>query len=133
MTGKRLYIFLLVAMSAGCNSSRPADEPLVAGIANEDVEIVRSWLSAQSSPAVVPTSASKSSAVAPVGDMLAGLESRLAQNPDDVSGWRLLAQSYAYVGRMQEAQAAADEAVRLGANREQLDAAMLAVHGQASH
>ncbi len=54
--------------------------------------------------------------VAPVGDLVAGLEQRLAQNPDDAKGWVLLAQSYRFLGNAERAEAAVARAVALGMN-----------------
>jgi len=52
--------------------------------------------------------------VAPVGDLVAGLEQRLAQSPDDAKGWVLLAQSYQFLGNAERAEAAVARAVALG-------------------
>lgn len=52
--------------------------------------------------------------VAPVASLIGGLESRLAEQPDDAKGWALLAQSYAFVGRVEDAQSAVAHAVELG-------------------
>ena len=55
-----------------------------------------------------------SRSVAPVGDLIAGLEQRLVQNPDDAKGWVLLAQSYQFLGNTERAKAAVARAVALG-------------------
>jgi len=54
--------------------------------------------------------------VAPVGDLVTGLEQRLAQNPDDAKGWILLAQSYQFLGNAERADAAVARALALGMN-----------------
>jgi cytochrome c-type biogenesis protein CcmH len=45
-----------------------------------------------------------------VADMIAGLAERLATNPDDPDGWRLLGQSYFTMGRYEEARDALRQA-----------------------
>jgi len=52
--------------------------------------------------------------VAPVGDLITGLEQRLANQPDDAKGWALLAQSYAFVANTHGAEVALARAVELG-------------------
>ena len=47
------------------------------------------------------------------GDAVAQLEAELERNPDQVEGWRLLANAYAAVGRGQDAQAALTRALTL--------------------
>ena len=49
-----------------------------------------------------------------VTSLLAGLEARLAENPDDAKGWLLLAKSYDHLGRGEDARAAYDKAAALG-------------------
>ena len=50
-----------------------------------------------------------------LGAATARLEAKLAQNPDDAAGWRLLAQSYAFAGRTAEADAANTRAAQVDA------------------
>ena len=45
----------------------------------------------------------------------ARLEAKLAQNPNDAGGWRLLAQSYQFAGRTEDAAAANERATRVAA------------------
>ena len=52
--------------------------------------------------------------VAPVGDLITGLEARLEQNPSDVKGWALLAQSYAFIADADGTEIALEKAVALG-------------------
>ena len=91
----------------------------------DDLELatVKEWVS--DTPSDAPADVHN---VAPVSDMLGGLEARLQQNPNDVKGWTLLAQSYAHVGRMSDAREAADKAVELGASRDRLDDKIMAAH-----
>lgn len=60
-------------------------------------------------------------AVAPVGSLLAGLEERLTENPDDAKGWLLLAKSYQHLGQTDKARSAYEQATALG----QTDAAFV--------
>jgi len=46
--------------------------------------------------------------------MIVGLEQRLAHEPGDAKGWALLAQSYAFLGNAQQADAALSKAVTAG-------------------
>ena len=71
---------------------------------------------------ITPAAASASMAAsaenqraASVSSLLAGLESRLEQNPLDGKGWLLLAKSYDHLGRSDEARTAYDKASALGA------------------
>ena len=50
-----------------------------------------------------------------LGAATARLEAKLAQNPNDAAGWRLLAQSYAFAGRTAEADAANARAAQVDA------------------
>ena len=59
---------------------------------------------------------------ASVTELLAGLEQRLEENPDDAKGWLLLAKSYDHVGRPEEAAAAYDKARVLGLSDDVLEA-----------
>ncbi len=52
--------------------------------------------------------------VAPVSALVAGLRARLAEDPEDVKGWALLAQSHAFMADGSEAEAAIARAVELG-------------------
>ena len=62
----------------------------------------------------------------PISQLVAGLEARLAANPDDKDGWLLLAKSYRHLGMTSQAQAAltraeaADAAARRPADHETL-------------
>lgn len=72
-------------------------------------------------PSSLPTPApADGDSVAPVGNLLTGLEERLANEPDDAAGWVLLAQSYAFVGRNDDAARAIEQAVALGMNEAEL-------------
>lgn len=68
----------------------------------------------ESSPTMTATvpRAEKSKAAA-VTELLAGLERRLQENPDDAKGWLLLAKSYDHLGRQQDAATAYEKAAAL--------------------
>jgi cytochrome c-type biogenesis protein CcmH len=59
---------------------------------------------------------------ASVNELLAGLEQRLVENPDDAKGWLLLAKSYDHIGRPDDAAAAYDRARKLGLSDDVLEA-----------
>jgi hypothetical protein len=69
---------------------------------------------------------------APISSLVTGLEQRLAAQPDDVDGWALLAQSYAFMGDAAAANGAIKKAVALGmdeqALRARVDSAMRGPH-----
>lgn len=89
---------------------------------------VGSWLASRSTEPAPPVSSTdplpsvaatgpapkSDSGLAPVGDLVGGLEQRLQQNPDDGKGWLLLAKSYQYLGRLDEAREAYKKADDLG-------------------
>jgi cytochrome c-type biogenesis protein CcmH/NrfG len=57
---------------------------------------------------------------APISALIGGLEQRLAANPDDASGWVLLAQSYSFMGDAAAADGAVKKAVALGVDEQEL-------------
>ena len=59
---------------------------------------------------------------ASVNELLAGLEMRLQQDPDDAKGWLLLARSYDHLGRGHDAVAAYQKATQLGLTDSELEA-----------
>lgn len=69
----------------------------------------------ESSDTAAPRSAATGkNKAASVDELLAGLEQRLQDNPDDAKGWLLLAKSYDHLGRYQDAAAAYEKASALG-------------------
>jgi hypothetical protein len=60
--------------------------------------------------------------VGSVTSLLTGLETRLAENPDDAKGWLLLAKSYDHLGRDGEARDAYAKAAALGMTDADLEA-----------
>lgn len=73
-----------------------------------------SWPPVRSVPSRPVTS------VAPVAELVSGLQERLAEDPDDVKGWALLAQSYAFMTDRPKAEEAIARAVELGFDEEDL-------------
>ena len=66
-------------------------------------------------------SGSTNSKAAPVATLLAGLENRLAENPDDGKSWLLLAKSYDHLGDTERAASAYAKATELGLRDAVLD------------
>jgi tetratricopeptide (TPR) repeat protein len=64
----------------------------------------------------------QSDKVGSVTSLLAGLEARLAKNPDDAKGWLLLAKSYDHLGRSADAKDAYAKAAALGMTDADLEA-----------
>jgi len=60
--------------------------------------------------------------VGSVTSLLTGLETRLAENPDDAKGWLLLAKSYDHLGRSADARDAYSKAAALGMTDADLEA-----------
>ena len=119
---------LLILVSA-CNGST-TEHTSDALLADRELAAVREWANPALDPAIVRSGQGEQ--LDSVGSMLAGLENRLQDNPEDPKGWSLLAQSYAFVGRMDEAYTAIDRAVALGAERAPLERRVHAAHGEGS-
>lgn len=86
-------------------------------------DIASSVRTATSSPVTKDRSLADSGRkAASVTTLLAGLEQRLRENPDDASGWLLLAKSYDHLGRSRDAAAAYDKAATLGLTDNVLEA-----------
>lgn len=116
-------MLLVSFLTAACGESSNQST-----VVSSEVDPVRNWLDGTSRQKDATRPPTTTQSVAPVGQMIGRLASRLEEQPDDVDGWRLLAQSYAYVGDMDKARAAADTAVRLGADEETVSAAILDAH-----
>lgn len=84
--------------------------------------------------APAPSSAASATGIqaASVESLVAGLEERLAAEPNDANGWALLAQSYAYTADEEAVERAVSRAVELGVDerplRERIEAAKRSVH-----
>ena len=75
-----------------------------------------------SAPLSTRSAAGSDRKAASVTTLLAGLEKRLQENPDDAGGWLLLAKSYDHIGRARDAAAAYDKAATLGLTDNVLEA-----------
>lgn len=75
-----------------------------------------------SAPMSTRSAAGSSRKADSVTTLLAGLEKRLQENPDDAGGWLLLAKSYDHLGRVRDAAAAYDKAATLGLTDNVLEA-----------
>jgi cytochrome c-type biogenesis protein CcmH len=60
-----------------------------------------------------PKGESPGSELASMEEMIAGLDERLRQNPDDLAGWKMLGRSYLELGRFDRAVTAFERAVQL--------------------
>jgi cytochrome c-type biogenesis protein CcmH/NrfG len=110
-----LILAVVAVVFAGC-----AKEPVVED--EQTLQRMSRLMAAIDPPAVSPPAPTPNSndSVAPVGNLLEGLEQRLANEPDDAPGWALLAQSYAFVGRNEDATRAVERAAALGMNEAEL-------------
>lgn len=68
------------------------------------------------SSAMTRAAATKNDNLPPIDEMITGLEKRLADNPDDVEGWVLLAHTYRNTGLPGKAAEAYRKAIKLGAD-----------------
>jgi cytochrome c-type biogenesis protein CcmH/NrfG len=109
---------LFAAFSADAGDQLSADERAT----------VSRWLALERAEDTPPRGVLAARPAPPIDQLLAGLEKRLQDAPGDQAGWMLLAQTYAWLGRMDEARAAADTAVALGADGELLEGKLVAAH-----
>ncbi len=87
---------------------------LYAAIGRPDVASSESVRLASPGPGTQASASSNKTTAASVTELLAGLEQRLDENPDDAKGWLLLAKSYEHLDRHGDAAAAYDRARELG-------------------
>ncbi|MDH3747741.1 MAG: hypothetical protein OER97_06000 [Gammaproteobacteria bacterium] len=117
---------------AACDASSPSASAEEPESVEANTDIVGEWAAtqspSQSDSQMTNDLHAQSSSQPPVADMIAGLEQRLAANPNDLKGWTLLATSYAYVGQMSDARRAKMKAVELGADAEQLERQIIDAH-----
>lgn len=123
----RLILAILLCCSfAACEPQSDAMHESSVAVSKTDLDAVRKWAGSQQQPAATePTS---DEILPSVDSMLTGLEKRLAAAPNDLKGWTLLATSYAYVGRLDDARRAQKTAVALGADPNALEQQILAAH-----
>lgn len=86
------------------------------------------WLGTQRAPAPAQDTTDQAAAAPPIAELVGGLEARLEAAPEDASGWALLAQTYAWLGRTDDARKAARRAVELGVDAATLDRKLIAAH-----
>ena len=86
---------------------------LYAAIGRPDI-VNAAVVQSSSAPTSTRPAAGSGRKAASVTTLLAGLEQRLQENPDDAGGWLLLAKSYDHLGRHRDAAAAYDKAATLG-------------------
>jgi cytochrome c-type biogenesis protein CcmH/NrfG len=115
-------ILILASLLTACDAHR-SPESNQAAVANTPV--VQAWLADMNS---LPATTASNTSAAPVDSLIGGLEQRLQANPGDLKGWRLLAQSYAFVGDMQAARSAMKHAAELGADEQALEASVMRAH-----
>ena len=127
MQGRLIIVAALWVLTA-CNASSSGVSVPESRLTDSDLDIVGSWAATQSDSRANDRPHSQSSSLPPVADMIAGLEQRLVDTPDDPKAWSLLATSYAFVGRMSDAKRAKLKAIELGADAEQLEQQMLDAH-----
>lgn len=94
------------------------DRRFSSGLSMAEVDAVASAL-APSEPAV-PAPAVGSTQVGSVQSLLDGLREKLESDPENSSGWALLAQSYAFTGDIELAEDALSHAVALGVDEADL-------------
>jgi tetratricopeptide (TPR) repeat protein len=75
---------------------------------------------------------SQTGQLASVGDMVTGLEKRLASSPEDAGGWLLLAKSYQHLERPDDARQAYEKAAALGSSDSQVEAYLAGQTGDQS-
>ncbi len=119
----------LLILATACGGGASTHES-VQLLGDRDLARVHAWASPPAT--IVEKTPARTAELDSVGSLLAGLENRLQEQPDDLKGWSLLAQSYAFVGRMEDAYSAIDRAVALGADRVPLERRVSAAHGEGS-
>ena len=122
MTHAKTAILILVVLLTGCDEISHQDGAYA--VVTDKPEI-REWLADMNT---IPNAGSAPQPAAPVNSLIGGLEKRLENDPDDLKGWRLLAQSYAFLGDMQAARSAVGRAIELGADAQELEAIVMSAH-----
>jgi hypothetical protein len=123
--GKRVGIVALVVSTLGVGITvyfdRTSDESLRFAQSAESIAFPLQEPLPRLTPAA-PAPASTGSVIQapPIDTLIGGLEARLAAEPNDASGWTLLAQSYAFVANTAEAENAVRRAVALGVDEQTL-------------
>jgi hypothetical protein len=108
-----------VAVNFNSDDSDPSQAFLDSGLSLAEVMKASSGLDSLNREPSGPSQSSIARA-APVPSLVDGLKRRLAVEPENGSGWALLAQSYAFVGDAALAEEALRRAVELGLDEEDL-------------
>ena len=74
--------------------------------------------------ALAPVSAQEHSDQQQIDTMIAGVEKRLKENPNDIEGWQVLSQTYLALGRYEEARAGFQQVLALGGKSDHIYAAL---------
>lgn len=119
--GKLMGAGVLMLLAA-CGADAPSEPDSGPTTRHFEPELgqVEQWVDAMSATAATPMSTPNHS-VAPVSEMIGHLERRLEAQPNDLKGWTLLAQSFAFIGQIDNARAAAARAVELGASASEIE------------
>jgi cytochrome c-type biogenesis protein CcmH/NrfG len=126
MMPRLILAILLCCGLAACEPHSIAVHELSPAAGTTELDAMRKWAGSQQPMAA--TQRSSDETLPSVDSMLTGLEKRLAAAPNDLKGWTLLATSYAYVGRLDDARRAQKTAVALGADPNALEQQILAAH-----
>lgn len=124
----RMLVITVIATLSACESSEPTLIETDVIRQDPDLAAVQSWAAAAEDVEADAGAVARPTSQPSVAAMLGGLERRLAESPQDVKGWTLLATSYAHVGRMSDARHAKAKAVELGADADALEQQILAAH-----
>lgn len=122
MAHGKTAILIVVSLLAACDGIPRHDDAYA--VVTDKPEI-QAWLADMNG---IPSTTSATAQAGPVESLVGGLEKRLEDNPDDLKGWRLLAQSYAFLGDMQAARAAIGRAIALGADEQELETVVMSAH-----
>lgn len=110
----------VIAVVLQTSGSEPGFAEAELGSGMSVAELARASSSLRSSVSTSSSQPTATSRVASVPSLIDGLERRLESDPDNASGWALLAQSYAFTGDAAGAELALQRAVALGVDESDL-------------
>lgn len=105
----RIHGLLIVAAAAPLSAVA-----LYAAIGRPDIAVNAAVSSESARTTAAAARRADNRKAASVTELLAGLERRLQEDPDDAKGWLLLAKSYDHLGRRADAASAYERAAGLG-------------------